>query len=91
MNNAGYWKDHPVYISHELLAEKKHGSGDWEMFVVDYKPGHQLYHGGKFVEFYWNGDYQESFDFENNSDHRKQLEMFIDFWLDGESGTGAEN
>ena len=77
-----YWKDHPVYMEHFPLATLNHESGKWEMFCVDYKPGHIDYHGGKFVEFYWCGDHQESFDWDPVTNPKQMLEQFVDFWLD---------
>ena len=77
-----YWKDHPAYVAHEPLAALDHESGRWEAFCVNYRTGHQLYEGGTFLEFYWNGDHQESFPYTAVSNPKEQLEQFIDFWLD---------
>lgn len=82
-----YWKDHPAYHEHFHLFTLAHESGTWEMFCVDYMPGLD-YAGGKHTEFYWNGDFQESFPFtiSTQAGYREQLEQFIDFWLDENRG-----
>lgn len=77
----------PVYLEHFPLAETAHESGKWEMFCVDYKP--DIHHtGGKFTEYYWNGDFQESFPFEimTKAGYKEQLDQFIEFWTDENRG-----
>lgn len=77
----------PHYLEHFLLAETNHASGKWEMYCVDYKPD-QLHEGGKFVEFYWDGDFQETFPFSigTREFYKEQLDQFIEFWTDENQG-----
>lgn len=81
-----YWKDHPVFQQANLIASKKHESGDWECFEVVYKEGNINYHGGAFTEYYWNGDFQESFPASRVTNPDEQLDQFIEFWLDENRG-----
>lgn len=78
-----YWTKYGSHVDHCLLAECTHSSGKWEMFVVSYSEGHQEHDGGNFrrVEFYWEGDFQESFPFIPVTNYREQLDQFIGFWL----------
>lgn len=77
----------PVYLEHFPLAEVKHDSGKWEMFCVDYKP--DVHHtGGKFTEFYWNGDLQETFEWVPVTNPREMLEQFVEHWLETEYDWG---
>lgn len=77
----------PIYLEHFPLAECNHATGKWESFCVDYKP--DIHHeGGRFVEFYWDGDFQESFPFSVGTKdfYKEQLEQFIEFWTDENRG-----
>lgn len=84
-NREPYWKKHVAYLDHALLAERDHSSGKWEMFVVSYSES-QNYDGGRYLEFYWEGDFQESFPFRPVVNYKEQLDQFIDFWLDENRG-----
>lgn len=73
----------PQYVEHWLLAERgSEETGKWEMFCVDYKPDAD-HEGGKFVEFYWEGDFQETFPFQIGTKdfYKEQLDQFIEFWM----------
>lgn len=76
----------PIYVEHWLLAEHdSKETGKWEMFCVDYK--RDIHHeGGKYLEFYWEGDFQETFPFEPVTNYKDQLLQFIDFWMDENRG-----
>lgn len=80
-----YWKDHPAFIKADLIASKKHESGNWEAYMALYKPTLD-FHGGAYLEFYWNGDNQESFPFTQVTNPSEQLDQFIEFWLDENRG-----
>jgi len=73
----------PVYLEHFLLFEAQYESGKWESFCVDYKPD-GCHEGGKYTEFYWNGDLQGSFPFcvGTQQFYKEQLNHFVEFWLD---------
>lgn len=81
-----YWKGHPAFVTAKLIASIEHDSGTWESFEVLYKDGGDLYHGGPWLEFYWNGDSQESLPFNQVTNPQEQLEQFIEFWLDDNRG-----
>lgn len=84
-----YWKDHPAYVEHWLLAKTDHKSGKWEMFCVDYRTDHIDYQGGKCVEFYWNGDFQETFAWSPVTNPAEMLDQFIESWLEDEYDWGS--
>jgi len=83
-----YWKNHPVYLEHFPLATLNHESGKWEMFCVDYKPSLN-YTGGKYFEFYWNGDHQNDLDWTPVSNPQEMLAQFIENWLETEYDWGS--
>jgi len=74
------------YIEHWLLAEHdSEETGKWEMFCVDYKP--DIHHeGGKWLEFYWEGDFQETIPYVPVTNAKFQLMQFIEFWMDENRG-----
>lgn len=83
-----YWTKHPAYLEHWPFATCAHESGNWEAFVVDYKRTLD-YSGGKFIEFYWNGDHQESISYSPMSNPSECLGQFIEMWLETEYDWGS--
>lgn len=80
MGRHPYWTDHPAYQEHWPFATMAHESGSWEAFVVDYKRTDD-YSGGKFIEFYWDGDHQESVSYSPIVNPAQCLAQFVDYWL----------